>query len=130
MSLNIIIADDAAFVREALTQICKDAGHFVVAQARNGIEAIDFARKYQPDAIIMDMVMPEKNGIESTEEILKDNPEIKIIACSTVDQKFVVKDAIKAGCISYLEKPFTKRSVLEAISFIKKDKNQLGGRNV
>jgi two-component system chemotaxis response regulator CheY len=130
MSIKILIVDDAAFIREALTIICKDAGYHVVAVARNGKEAVDFANKYKPDLIIMDMVLPELNGIQASQEILKENPNINIIACSTVDQNFVIKKALEAGCQSYIEKPFNKKSVLEVIALTTNRKKIQGGQSV
>lgn len=119
MSYNVLIVDDAAFIREALIQICHEAGHLVVGEASNGVEAVEKSISTQPNLIIMDMVMPLKNGVEATIEILEKFPSMKIIACSTVDQEFLMQKALKAGCLSYISKPFKKQQILDAISFVK-----------
>lgn len=122
MSFNILVVDDAAFIREALIQICKESGHWVVGEAVNGVEAIDKALALRPDVIIMDMVMPLKNGVEATTEILEKLPKTKIIACSTVDQQFLIKKALQIGCVSYINKPFKKSELIEALGFLQRSK--------
>lgn len=111
MSLRVLIADDAGFIREILRTLCETQGDLVVAEATNGVEAIELAKKTKPNLIFMDLVMPEKNGVEATQEIKKINPEIHIIACSTLDQEQYVSDALNAGCSHYIRKPFNKQDV-------------------
>ncbi len=119
MSFNILIVDDAAFIREALIQICREAGHLVIGEAADGVEAVAKALSLKPDLIIMDMVMPHKNGVEATIEILEKLPRMKIIACSTVDQEFLKKNALQAGCLSFISKPFKKKDIIEALGYIR-----------
>lgn len=119
MSLNILIVDDAAFIREALIQICRESGHLVVGEAADGVEAVSKAIGLRPDLIIMDMVMPLKNGVEATTEILAMFPQMKIIACSTVDQEFLKRSALQAGCLSFISKPFKKKDITEALGYIR-----------
>jgi two-component system, chemotaxis family, chemotaxis protein CheY len=119
MSFNILVVDDAAFIREALIQICREAGHHVVGEASNGIEAVEKAVALKPNVILMDIVMPLKNGVEAAAEILEKLPRVKIIACSTVDQEFMAKKALQVGCVSFISKPFKKKDIIEAIGFIK-----------
>lgn len=111
------MVDDAPFIREVLCEICRADGHDVVGEATNGAEAVDMALSKNPDVILMDLVMPVKSGIEATKEILKERPDIRIIACSTLDQNTMIMLAIEAGCSHYIVKPFQKADVLRAIKF-------------
>lgn len=126
MSKRVLIVDDAAFVREVLTQILLKHGFEVCGEAQNGTEAVEMALSKKPDLILMDIVMPIKSGIQATEEILKTNPHLPIIACSTEGSEAMVTKAIDAGCVDFVVKPFqienliaTMRKVLE-----KKSANQ------
>ena len=114
-----MVVDDAAFIREALIQICKESGHLVVGEASDGVEAVAKALSLRPDVIIMDMVMPLKNGVEAVTEILEKMPKMKIIACSTVDQEFLKDRALKAGCLGFVSKPFKKIEIIEALSLVR-----------
>lgn len=112
---RVLIVDDAGFIREILTRICESAGYYVVGEAVDGETAFSQALRLKPDIILMDIVMPRKNGIEATKEILKKNPEITIIACSTIDDELMKEQVIEAGCVAYVNKPFSRLKVLEAL---------------
>lgn len=115
MKLKLVIVDDAPFIREILKHIFQGTEIDVIAEARDGQEAIEIVTQSKPDAVMMDIVMPIKSGIEATQEILKVLPETKIIACSTVDQNTMVMRALEAGCCDYLTKPFKAQDVLAIV---------------
>ena len=115
MGIRLVIVDDAPFIREVLRHIFASTEIEVVAEAHDGEEAIEVVRKHSPDVVLMDIVMPRKSGIEATIAILKSQPEIKIIACSTVDQNSMVMRALEAGCCNYITKPFKADDVLKAV---------------
>jgi len=115
MKLKLVIVDDAPFIREILKHIFQNTEIDVIGEARDGQEAIDLITKLKPDAVLMDIVMPIKSGIEATHEILQVLPTVKIIACSTVDQNTMVMRAIEAGCCDYLTKPFKAQDVLSIV---------------
>jgi two-component system chemotaxis response regulator CheY len=123
MSYKVMIVDDAGFVREILSNMVTQLGHAVVAEAATGVEAVAKALQMKPDVIIMDLVLPEKNGIEAVAEIREVQPGCKFIAVSTIEEEFVVKNAMQAGCAAYLKKPFTKKDVETAFK-------QIQGRHV
>jgi DNA-binding NarL/FixJ family response regulator len=111
--LKILVADDAPFIREIVKQILKDEKDFeLVGEAKNGFEAIEQAVALKPDLIFMDIVMPELSGIKATEEIMKLIPHVKIIAFTTMDSSSIQKQAMKAGCLGYFKKPFSKSDFL------------------
>lgn len=115
MAIKVLVVDDAPFIREVVNQILTSAGMTIVGEATDGDDAISLASELQPDIILMDLVMPTKSGIEATKEIIKNNPQQKIIACSTLDQETLVMRAIDAGCIHYITKPFKKENLLKVI---------------
>lgn len=112
MSIRVLIADDAGFVRELLKQACEALGFLVVAEAKSGEEAIQLALKHKPDVIVMDLVMPHYNGLEAAEQILLKLPNVEIIACSSMDDEATLREAQEKGCRAFLRKPFNKQSIL------------------
>ncbi|MBK9322121.1 MAG: response regulator [Bdellovibrionaceae bacterium] len=116
MSYRYIVIDDAPFVVELIKNILKGAGGLCVGDATNGEEGLHLFEKTLPDLVILDLVMPKKNGIEVAAEIRALSGDVKIIACSTLDEKNIMEKALTAGCDEYLLKPFSKESVLRAVS--------------
>ncbi|MGM8213212.1 response regulator [Virgibacillus sp. W0430] len=112
---KILVTDDAAFMRMQLKDILTKLGHEVVAEAANGIEAIDKFKETTPDLITMDITMPEMNGVEAVKEIKKLNTDVKIIMCSAMGQQGMVVDAIQAGAMDFIVKPFTEDRIKEAL---------------
>lgn len=113
--MKVLIVDDAAFIREVLSQLLVKQGFEVIGEAVNGVEAINMAREHKPDIIIMDIVMPEKSGIQATQEILSELPETKIVACSTEGSEAMVTKALEAGCCDFIVKPFKIENVVKAL---------------
>ena len=115
MATQVLIVDDAGFIREILRSLCDRAGLVVVGEAVDGLDAVRLAMRLKPDLILMDLVLPLKNGIQATQEILETHPEIRVIACTTlVDEQFV-QEAKNAGCVGVLQKPFRKKDFDEMI---------------
>lgn len=112
---RILIADDVAFVRKTLTQIISSAKHQVVAEAKDGIEALDLFKQHQPDLILMDIVMPRMGGIETTRQILKFFKDAKIIIVTSMGQEHLIMEAINSGARDYIVKPFRPEDILRAI---------------
>ena len=105
MSLKILLADDHRIMRDGLRSLLeKQPDMEVVAEADNGRTAIKLSRKLRPDVIVMDINMPDLNGIDATRQIVDEFPEIKVVAFSMhTDQQFVT-GALKAGVSGYLQK--------------------------
>ena len=127
MLQRVLIVDDAAFVREVLTQILQKHGFEVCGEAQNGTEAVEMAQSKKPDLILMDIVMPVKSGIQATEEILKTNPNLPIIACSTEGSEAMVAKAIDAGCVEFVVKPFQIDQLIATIKRVL-EKSSLKGK--
>ena len=115
MGIKLVIVDDAPFIREAIRGIIKGTDIELLAEACDGEEAIVVAGRTQPDVILMDMVLPKKNGIDATKEILENNSKIKIIACSTEGQEGLLLRALDAGCVNFITKPFKAEDIMKAI---------------
>jgi two-component system chemotaxis response regulator CheY len=116
MSKRILIVDDAAFMRMMIKDILSKNGYEVVAEAADGMQAIEKYNQHQPDLVTMDITMPEMDGITALKEIKKINPSAKVIMCSAMGQQAMVIDAIQAGAKDFIVKPFQADRVIEAIS--------------
>ena len=115
---KILIVDDAAFMRMMIKDILTKNGYEVVAEAANGVEAVELYKSHQPDLVTMDITMPEMDGIEALKQIKAVNPAAKVIMCSAMGQQSMVMDAIKAGANDFIVKPFQADRVLEAVKKI------------
>jgi NarL family two-component system response regulator LiaR len=115
-SIRILIADDHAVVREGLKALIDtEPGLEVVGEAADGDEAALKARLLKPDVILMDLVMPRKDGIEAIGEIKQDNPEARILVLTSFAEDQRIMSAIKAGALGYLLKDASPQELLRAI---------------
>ncbi len=115
MSAKILIVDDATFMRMMIKNIVTKNGYEVVAEAENGSQAVKMYAEHKPDLVTMDITMPEMNGIESVKAIKKIDPNAKIIMCSAMGQQAMVMEAIQAGAMDFIVKPFKQERILQAI---------------
>jgi len=111
---DVLIADDSEFMRNLLREILEE-DHTIVGEVENGVEAVEVYKEQTPDLVMMDIVMPIRDGIEATSEIKSSNPNANVIMCTSVGQEEKMKEAVKAGADGYITKPFQKPSVMEAI---------------
>lgn len=115
MSKRVLIVDDAVFMRMKLKDILEKNGYEVVAEAQNGIEAIEKYKAEKPDLVTMDITMPELDGVSALREIRKIDPNAKVIMCSAMGQQSMVMDAIQAGAIDFIVKPFETDRVIKSL---------------
>lgn len=105
MTIRVVLADDHQIVRTGLRELLeKQSDVKVVGEARNGEEAIKLVREIKPDVVIMDIAMPDMNGIEATYQLLAANKNLKIIALSMYSDRRFVRGMLKAGACGYLLK--------------------------
>jgi len=117
--IRILIADDHTLMRQGLRQLCEGPGGFsVVAEARNGTEAVSLARAVQSDVILMDIVMPGLNGVEAIRQIMQATPATRIIALTMYRQEQYMLDAIRAGARGYLLKTVDAGELIAAIEAV------------
>ena len=114
--INILIVDDAAFMRMMIKDILEKNGFNVIGEASNGLEAVELYKKEKPDIVTMDITMPKVDGIEAVKLIKEYDNEAKIIMCSAMGQQAMVMDAIRAGAKDFIVKPFQADRVIEAIN--------------
>lgn len=115
MKIRFIIVDDAAFLREVLKDIMTSVDSLCVGESENGEDAVKLAATSNPDMIFLDMVLPRQNGIDTARQIKRILPSVKIIGCSTIENKTLIENALDAGFDSYIKKPFTKDQILSAV---------------
>ena len=115
MGLRILIVDDALFMRNMLRDILSRAGHQVVGEASNGVEAIERYQELCPDLVTMDIVMPLKSGIEALQEITARDPGARVVMCSALGQDSLVIEAVQSGAKDFIVKPFKEERVLDVV---------------
>jgi len=116
--VRVLIVDDALFMRKMLSDILKNEGIEVCGEAENGKEAVEKYKELKPDLVTMDIVMPkmeEIDGVSAVREIMKIEPQAKIIMVSAMGQHSLVVEAIQAGARDFVTKPFQPSRVIEAI---------------
>jgi AmiR/NasT family two-component response regulator len=113
-SLRVLIAEDEALTRTILRARLEKLGHQVVAEAENGVQAVEAARVHKPDAIIMDIRMPEMDGIEAARQIVGETP-CAILFLTAFSDEQLVEQAGETGALAYLMKPFRKEDLAPAL---------------
>jgi response regulator NasT len=112
--MRILIAEDETIIRLDLRDLLERAGHEVVAEARDGEEAVELARVHEPELAIMDVKMPRLDGIDAARRILGERP-IPIVMLTAYGQEELVGRAVEAGVFGYLVKPFREQDLMPAI---------------
>lgn len=111
---KIMIVDDAQFMRVRLSKLLTGHGYEVV-EAENGEQAVQAYRSIQPDAVLMDVTMPEKDGLQALAEIRIYDTQAKVIMLTALGQESMVLQAVQAGAKDYVVKPFDPDRVLRAL---------------
>lgn len=112
---RVLVVDDTAFMRRMLRELLSKAGLEVVAEAGNGREAVEQYRQVRPALVIMDITMPELDGIAAVREIVREDPSARIVMCSALGQQELIIEALEAGAQDFVVKPFVPEKVLEAV---------------
>ena len=115
MAKNILICDDAAFMRMMIKDILTKNGYTIVGEAENGQKAVEKYNETKPDLVMMDITMPEVDGIAALKKIKGSDPNAKIIMCSAMGQQAMVIEAIQSGAKDFIVKPFQAERVIEAV---------------
>ena len=115
MAKNILICDDAAFMRMMIKDILTKNGYNVVGEAENGARAVEKYNELKPDLALMDITMPEMDGIQALKKIKETDPSALVIMCSAMGQQAMVIESIQAGAKDFIVKPFQADRVIEAV---------------
>ncbi len=111
---TILIADDAVFMRMRCKRVLQENG-FDVVEAGNGQEAVERYREHRPDAVLLDITMPDVDGLQALRAIREVDPEAKVAMVTALGQQSMVIEALKAGARDFVVKPFQAPRVLEAV---------------
>lgn len=112
---NVLIVDDAAFMRMMLKDILTQGGHQVAGEAANGVEACEMYKHLKPGLVTMDITMPQMDGITALKAIMAYDAAAKVVMCSAMGQQAMVIEAIQSGAKDFIVKPFQAQRVLDAI---------------
>ena len=115
MAKNIRICDDAAFMRMMIKDILSKNGYNVAGEAENGAKAVEKYAELKPDLVLMDITMPEMDGIQALKKIKETDPSALVIMCSAMGQQAMVIESIQAGAKDFIVKPFQADRVIEAV---------------
>jgi len=113
---RILVADDASFMRQIIRDILESEGHEVVAEASDGIQAVEEFKKHHPDLVTMDIVMPRRSGIDAVRGIVQLDPKARIVMCSALGQETLVNEALQAGATDFIVKPFKPDAMLSTLA--------------
>ena len=112
---KVMVVDDAAFMRLRASKVLQDSGHEVL-QAENGADAVRQYAQHHPDAVLMDITMPEMDGLEALKEIRKLDPSARVAMVTAMGQQAIVMEALRAGAKDFILKPFQPDRVLGALN--------------
>jgi two-component system chemotaxis response regulator CheY len=115
MSRTVMIVDDSLFMRKILRGILVEKGYVVVAEAASGIETMKNLHTKHPDIIMLDIIMPDSNGLDLLESIISACPDSKIVVCSSIGQAQVIQKSLDLGAKAFIQKPFTPEKVAEVL---------------
>lgn len=115
MGKTIMICDDAVFMRMMIKNILVKNGYTIAAEAENGVKAVEKYKEVSPDLVLMDITMPEMDGIEALKRIKAVDDNAKVIMCSAMGQQAMVIESIQSGAMDFIVKPFQADRVVEAV---------------
>jgi two-component system, chemotaxis family, chemotaxis protein CheY len=112
---TILIADDLSFMRMIQKEILSERGYRVVGEASDGLQAVEKYQALRPDLVVLDITMPNMNGLEAMRRIFQIDPKARVIMCSALGQQNLIMEAIRAGVKDFIVKPFKADRILSAI---------------
>ena len=115
MTIRLMLADDHRLLRESLSRSMGEHGFEIVGEARNGLDAVELARGLHPDVVLMDVSMPEMDGVEACRQIHAEMPDIKVVMLTMHADQHVLTNAIRAGACGYLVKDCSTEEIASAV---------------
>ena len=115
---KILVVDDAGFMRKMVQTHLSKAGYTDFIEGEDGARAVELYKENKPDLVIMDITMPNMNGIDALREIKSNDPDAKVVMCSAMGQEAMVMDAIKLGALDFIVKPFKADRIVQTVNKI------------
>jgi two-component system chemotaxis response regulator CheY len=115
---RVLIVDDAMFMRMTIKQMLEAHGHSVAGEAGDGIEAVKKFIECKPDVVLLDITMPEMNGVDALKRIKELDPDARVVICSAMGQQAMVAQAIQYGAKDFIVKPFEEDRLIAAVDKI------------
>ena len=115
MAKSILICDDAAFLRRMIKDILVKNGYNIAGEAENGVKAVEKYQETKPDLVLMDITMPEMDGIQALKKIKAIDANASVVMCSAMGQQAMVIESIQSGARDFIVKPFQPDRVIEAV---------------
>ena len=117
---SVLIVDDTLFMRASIKQRLEKNGHTVAGEASNGVEAIERFAAVKPDVILMDITMPDMDGLEALRLIKEIDKNAKVVMCTAMGQQAMVAKAVELGAQQFIVKPFQAERLIAAIDSVMK----------
>ena len=121
MAKNILVCDDAAFMRMMIKDILTKNGYNVAGEAENGAKAVEKYKEVKPDLVMMDITMPEMDGIQALKKLLAYDPNVKVIMITAAGQQSKLIEALKIGAKKFITKPFEKEEIIKNVDVVMKE---------
>ena len=115
---KILVVDDAGFMRKMVQTHLTKAGYTDFIEGEDGARAVELYKENKPDLVIMDITMPNMDGIDALREIKSNDPDAKVVMCSAMGQEAMVMDAIKLGALDFIVKPFKADRIVQTVNKI------------
>lgn len=120
-SLKVLICDDSLLIRKKLREMLEKCNCYEIYEAENGLRAVELVKENQFDLVFLDIIMPEKDGIEALEEMKKQNPKVRVVMASSAGTKGNLKKALENGAYDFIQKPITLEAVANIIEKVLKE---------
>ena len=112
---SVLVVDDAAFMRMSIKRMLEANGYTMAGEAGSGIEAVQMYLQVKPDVVLLDITMPEMNGVEALKRLKVLDPNAKVIICTAIGQQAILAEAVENGASDFIVKPFEVDRLLAAI---------------
>ena len=112
---RVLIVDDASFMRMTIRRMLEPEGYEIAGEAGNGVEAVQKYIELQPDVVLLDITMPEMNGVDALKRMKEYDPKARVVICSAMGQQAMVAQAIQSGAKDFIVKPFETDRLIAAI---------------
>jgi len=116
MSKTVLVVDDSILMRRMIAESLMDSGWDIVGEAQDGEEAVDKYRELSPDAVTMDIVMPNADGLYALKRIIDIDPDAKVVVVSALNQTKLISEAIRGGAQDFIAKPFLPEQLQQTMA--------------